>query len=210
MSLLIPSALTTLEKVKMYIPNLSQPSNEDQQLRAMISAVSVRFENHTHRKLKARTYKPSGADTANGEENLKLNGTKRLSATRYMLPYCPVSSIASCVIRDRAMRVVKTLDIATDTVLDPDTGIVELIDGDVWELGVQNIEMTWTAGFSPVPQDLEMACIMQTINDYFVLNRNRLGITAITVEGETISVENKTLLNRVKGILENYILPYSG
>ncbi|MDR4483825.1 MAG: hypothetical protein R3B95_11535 [Nitrospirales bacterium] len=210
MSLLIPSSLTTLEKVKMYIPNLSEPSQEDQQLRGMISAVSMRFDNHTHRKLKSRTYKPSGANTTNGEENLKLNGTKRLSSTRYMLPHCPVTNIASCVIRDRNMTVVKTLDIATDTVFDPDTGIVELIDGDVWELGVQNIEMTWTAGFTPVPNDLEMACIMQTLNDYFVVNRNRLGITAITVEGETTSVENKTLLNRVKGILENYVLPYSG
>jgi hypothetical protein len=201
---LSPYALTSLAAVKRFLPNAVDPSKEDQEFLILIDAVTWRLENYAGRRLKARTYMPSGAVGANAEMNRILNGNARHSSTMYLLPEYPVNSITAGIIKDRYLTTVKTLDVNTDLVFDPDTGIVSLIDGDVWELGIQNIHLTWNAGVTTVPHDLEVACIIQVLNDYMVISRDRLGVTSFSVEGESISVEHKDLLDRVKGAVNHY------
>ncbi len=198
---LSPFALTTVANVKAELPTLSG-AGEDTFLEDAINAVSFTFEQETNRRLKVRTYRPTGASSS--EANLKLNGRDRQSPTRFYFPEWPLNSITSVVIRDSRLTIIKTLEIATDLIVEPELGEMVLIDGDIWEPGVQNIDVVLSAGYATVPFDLERAASKQAAEEFHARDRAKTGVESISFGGESVRYITGPLLKDVKQLLLHY------
>ena len=177
-------ALCTLAQLKTEIPTITD-SSQDTFLESLIDRVSRRFETLTRRKLVARTYKSSGA--AAPAENLVLNGEDRITPSRFLFPHPPLNSITSLVIWNRALDDSTTLDISTDTAFEPSTGRVDLIDGDTFTLGFQNIKAEWNSGYTTIPEDLRDAAVVQCVFEFQKRDRARHGLSSTSFEGESVS-----------------------
>ena len=202
-------ALITLAQLKVEIGTIDDAS-VNTYLESVINRVSRRFETVTKRKLKARTYKASGA--TGSEEDLVLNGNDRLSSRRFMFPHPPLNSIASIVIWNRVLDDSTTLTIATDVVFEPETGFVDMIGGDAWTLGLQNIKAEWNSGYATIEEDLRDACVIQCVHEFNKKDRSRHGIQSASFEGESVSYVDTantgfSLLPEVFQVVSGYRLP---
>lgn len=80
-----------------------------------------------------------------------------------------------------------------------------MLSGFRFPRGFQNVVIQYTAGYATTPADVEQACI-DIIGDWFKY-RDRIGVTAMGIEGQSISVEQfvKTGMPiRSRLILEQY------
>jgi hypothetical protein len=68
--------------------------------------------------------------------------------------------------------------------------------------GYNNIAVNYTAGYSPIPFDLEQACI-DTVGDWFRY-RTRIGKLDEAIEGQSIRFTNTDLPVRAKSVLYTY------
>lgn len=197
-------ALVSVGQVKVELGETS--AIHDVLLAEIIDGVSKLFESITRRKLKAREYKPSGAVATNGEENRKLNGDDRLSSFELFYPEWPLNSVTSAIIKDNTLKnIIVTLDVPTDLIFDPRTSLVRLIDGDVWERGIQNIETQFNAGYADVPEDVVRACIKQVVWEFHQKDRRREGVQSVSLEGQTVTYFLGELLPEVKKALRPYV-----
>ncbi|KKM06468.1 hypothetical protein LCGC14_1743690 [marine sediment metagenome] len=201
---LSPHALVDLDDLKTELTLVS--ADADRLLEDLINAATAQIETFTRRRLKARTYKPTGAGA--GEVNLKLNGDERISTTKFLFPEYPLNSIAALVIKDADLKDPNTLDVATDLVFVPETGLVVLINGDSWKKGIQNIEATFNAG--EVPDDLERAARMLVKWMYLSTDRHRSGISSISTEGQTVSYIQRAMPPDIEFMLQKYVRPLHG
>ena len=199
-------ALTTLEKAREMIPGLAGESEEDSKLELLINKLTGWFELYTRRRLASRTYKPSGAVAP--EQNLLLHGNDRLTATRFQLPYWPVTAVTAITTK------YADLLVANQTVLVDgqdwtftNEGLIVLIDGDVFPLGVNNLELTWTAGYTSGDEEwavLEGALIEQLKHEWYKLGRASDGVQAISDGGGSVTYLDKALLSQVRLALDQF------
>lgn len=203
-SILIPTALVALADVKAELPALGADTSQDAYLEGLINSYTLAFESYTRRKLKSRKYMPTGANLALAEENLTLNGDDRVSPTEFWLPQWPVTLLSAVTIKDSQLVTVKTLTLASDVVLDGETGQMRLIDGDTWERGIQNILASFTGGYTTVPQDLVRAFVIQVAWGFYQKDRSRQGMESISSGSETVTYFTGAILPEVKMILNKY------
>lgn len=179
-------ALTTLATVKDELRITD--SEQDARLDRLIDSVTSAFELFTGRRLKSRTYKPSGAGA--GEVNLKLNGNDRLDVRRFMFPEFPLTVLTALTTKDADLLNPVTVNLAK-TVFDPETAIVRFLEAAYeWPKGQQNIEATFTAGLLTTHPDwprLDALCVKQVIYEFRDRDRGREGVSSMTVGDQTVS-----------------------
>lgn len=190
-----PHALTSLANVKSALR--ITVIDHDVELERRIDAVTNRFELFTHRKLKLRTYKPSGAVA--GEENLLLNGDDRLSRKAFLFPHYPVKTMTALTIKDKDLadpQIVNVTKLVIDNTVPGRVVILE--DTREWRLGTNNVEATWQAGLESLAlAELEELCIKQVVQDFLDRDRGREGIQSISAAGESVTYLSRNLLQDV-------------
>lgn len=131
---LAPNALTTLESVKSYLKIDTTEVMDDDRLVDLINSCSTAIENYCGRKFKEQEY----------TEEYDGTGSKYILLQQY-----PVKSVDSVKI--------------DDVLVDPNEYKVKkrnglLVNRNLWPTGDMNITVTYTAGLSEIPADLELAC----------------------------------------------------
>lgn len=133
-------ALTTLTNAKEYLQIEPTDTSQDARLEILINGTTEAIENYIKRKVKERTFTDEAYD-GNGTDLLFLKNK-------------PVGSITS----------VKYVNIdGTTDVLGADDYHVDaqgrLYNASGWVRGFQNYLVTYTAGYNPVPDDIQLACL---------------------------------------------------
>lgn len=206
-----PFALTTLEAVRRGIKGLdSDVEKEDLLLTGLINSVSATFERVTKRKLKARTYKPTGAVESSVEENLLLHGHERAAPDRFMLPQWPVNSVTAITIKQADLLVTNQTVLVSgeDWLVINDTGVIHLIDGDTFAEGWNNLEITWNGGIPTTSMDyatLQEACNDQVREFWYRGLRAHDGVQSISDAGGSMTFTNAALLPSVRLVLDSYV-----
>ncbi len=133
---LASNALTTLAKVKSYLKiDLSQ-TNDDERLEDLINSCSNAIENYCDRKFKEQTFTDEEYDGAD---------------TSYLLlQQFPIKSVSSVN--------VDSVTLTTDQYkVKKSNGTLVRINS-IWPKGDINVTVTYVAGFTEIPPDLELAC----------------------------------------------------
>jgi hypothetical protein len=134
---LAPNSLTTLEAVKAYLKIQTELTTEDTQiLEDLINASSNQIEGYCKRKFKEQTHT---------DEEYDGNGMKYLYLQNY-----PVTSITSIIEDD--------ISLTTDEYKVKKKNGTLIKVGSNWSKGDINILVTYTAGYTQIPYDLELAC----------------------------------------------------
>jgi uncharacterized phiE125 gp8 family phage protein len=133
---LAPNALTSLEAVKAYLKINLTETNDDALLEDLINASSSAIENYCKRNFIEQDYV---------DEEYDGNGLSGLYLRQY-----PVKAITSVSIEELTLS-------ATDYKCKKSIG--KLIRKNCrWPEGEINILVSYTAGYSKIPADLELAC----------------------------------------------------
>ncbi|MDQ0414231.1 head-tail connector protein [Mesobacillus stamsii] len=133
---LIANALTSLDAVKAYLKISLPEVSDDELLIDLINASSVTIENYCKRKFKEQAYIAE-----------EFDGTGK---THILLDQYPVKSIESVLIDN-------TLIDPIEYKIKKKNGVLLRTSG-IWPKGEINIAVSYTAGFSEIPYDLELAC----------------------------------------------------
>lgn len=135
--------LTTLEAVKadLFPQDPEGHLEADDPLGAMISAVSMEFEKATGRRISSEAY----------ERVLDGNGQSRM-----LLPEYPVTDIASIEVDGQAIDERTTIPGSGWVISNSDIGEIAIVGGCFSE-GDLNVVVQFTAGYEPIPADIEQA-----------------------------------------------------
>lgn len=186
------SDLTTLAKVKNYLGITT--SDHDTLLEYLITRMSTFIRTYCGRDFDQTTYTD---DKYDGE--YKNDGFLRLR-------HFPIISVTS-LYDDTSREFTADTEIESgDYIIRNDEGIIQLLDGVFFNEDYQNIKITYVAGYSTIPEDLEQACI-DLVGFKFNTRQSsgkrseRLGRWAVTYvtlgEGkEAIPSDTKAVLDR--------------
>ena len=154
------TALVTLKDVKAFVDLRS--SDHDEVLKQFINYLSEMVENSwCYRKIKSATYT---------DELYDGNGTRHL-----LLRQWPVTAVSSLIGEREGSALVD----GTDFEIEKDEGIIALIeDGDLpkFPLSIHGIKITYTAGFTVVPADLQMAVLKAVHQEYKRWDKGATGL----------------------------------
>jgi hypothetical protein len=191
-----PLDLTTLDNVKNYLgltvpPLLAPtPAYTDALLSRMITACSTYAATYCSRVFQLTTY----SEVRNG-----------LGGTYMTLKQQPVTAVASLTINGLAIPARPPLGGQSATgygygyTFDR-TRI--MVSGPCFYQGMQNVAITYTAGFATTPADLEQA-IIDWVGDEFKY-KDRIGKASEGIEGQTIAFNMKSIPPRVQSVLNIY------
>jgi hypothetical protein len=145
--------LTTLNNLKLFLGINTANTDDDTLLTNLISMVSAGMENECQRTFLAANY----------TEYYKGDGTNRLLVNQY-----PINSVASIYDDiDRVWGSDTQIEAAAISISDRISGIV-ILEDDIFSESddIENIKITYNAGYSTIPTDLESACIKMCAADY--------------------------------------------
>jgi hypothetical protein len=175
------TALTTLANVKDWL-QISVSSN-DALLTRMIQAFSDAVANEINRDIGSQVF----AVTLDG------NGGTKLSFPNY-----PVTAIASLYVDGSAIPARASFGsngyVFTTTRMN--------LVGYRFNQGVQNIQLSYTAGYVNIPTEIEQA-VIEWIADRYA-SRDRIAVMSKTLAGETISFAQNDIPDPVLAILRPY------
>lgn len=176
---LAPNALTTLAAVKSILKISAEQTKDDSILEDLINACSSVIENYCERKFKEQTYI---------DEEYDGTGRKHILLKQY-----PVKSIDNVKI--------------DDVVLDPSEYRVKksngmLVKNYIWPLGDINVTVTYTAGYTEIPADLELACrfFIMSIFKADVANFSTTFTDGFVFRADAIPVQVKFMLQPYKKV----------
>jgi hypothetical protein len=183
--------LTTLANVEAWLGlTVGADPTADALLSRLITAASTYFQQYCSREFALTSY----AETRSG-----------LGGSRMMLFNTPVASVSSLTIDGVAIParspLTQTSSTTPDGYVNDDLSV--MVTG--WfrfNRGYNNIAVNYTAGYSPIPFDLEQACI-DTVGDWFRY-RTRIGKLDEAIEGQSIRFTNTDLPVRAKSVLYTY------
>lgn len=168
------NALTTLALAKSYLKIPSAETSQDALVEHFINAASDHLETETNRALKLRS---SLIEYQDGQPSDVLT-----------LREWPIVSVAE--IRLDAESKFGTADTILDpseyAITDDGTGIVKLLGGTWWG-STRSIKVTYSAGYNPVPSDLENACLWLVFWYTKIRDAADIGRSTKNKEGESIS-----------------------
>jgi len=173
--------LTTLAKVKQY--GQIESVEYDLLLIRMIEAATATIETYCGRKFETQTY----------TETMDGTGQRKMS-----LRNVPVTAVASVTIDGKSIpaRPSATGNGFTFTQYDI------RLTGYAFNLGFDNVQVEYTAGFADVPPDVDMAvCEMVSLRHKSL---DRLGVTSKTLAGESISFGTSDFSDPVRRALDQY------
>ena len=136
--------LITTADLKEYL--LLSGASYDTYLAKVISRVSKAIESKTKRELKERS---------SIEEYLDGGGSNLLMPAQY-----PITAIASIYVDNDRGFAASSLVSTTDYVIDQSKISIRGLGGYLWPRGIQNVKLTYTYGYSTIPEDIELACLL--------------------------------------------------
>ncbi len=177
----MPTQLTTLNNVKEWVG--SQTSDDDALLTRLISAASAWIENYLNRTLGLTTYQRN-FDGAGGY--------------RMMLPEYPVTQVISVSVDG-----VGIMPAADQRNLGYvfDSNSVSL-RGYLFMRGVGNVQVSWIAGYNPIPDDIEQAAIHLVAARY--REKDRIGETSKVIQGMQVNFSIRDMPPDVASIFRSY------
>jgi len=162
----VSTFLTSLDRVKT--DEGISAATWDTQLSRIIQGVSKAMQNWMRRDIVDTTYTDE-VHSGDGWTNAII------------LKHRPVTSTTTMVVKEDDVTV-STSYYTTDT----DAGIIYTVDGywdtNSWTSGRRNYKVTYSAGFTSVPEDIAMACTDQVRHEFHQTQAagNRLGLSAST------------------------------
>lgn len=181
------SQFTTLANLKEYL-GITE-TGDDTFLQHIINRVSKKIENsYCNRKFAAQDW----------TEYYKGDGTNRLLLRQY--PINQIYSIYDDV--DRQWPSSSAKDISAVAISYQTSGLIQLvgdifINADLWSFyQLENIKITYNAGFATIPEDLEEACIKYCAVEY----AKSKGVVA----GLAKDRDFKSLIDEANEVLDNY------
>ena len=90
---------------------------------------------------------------------------------------------------------------AADFVLYKNTGIIRL-DGLVFSAGIQNVNVTYDAGYTDIPDDLQQA-VVELVADRF-RNKENQGVRSLAIGSYRVDYGDEELPSEIKGVLDGY------
>ena len=175
------SELTTLSALKSWL-NLTTVM-DDAMLSRLISAASSYIENILNRTILSQIY----TDKMSGK------GTHTLS-----FYHSPVTAVASLSIDGNIIPAASSSLQAGYLFSSSQL----MLNGYLFTRGHQNITVTYTAGYTTVPYDIEQACLELCALRY--KERDRIGQISKTIAGEVSSFMQKDMPGSVTTILQQY------
>ena len=173
--------LTTLAKVKEWIPNYSGTA-DDALLTRLISAASDYIETYLNRGLLSQAY------TTQRDGN---------GGTRLMFLNYPVTAVS--LVKVDQQTIPASVNGSPGYVFDSTS--VALI-GYTFTRGYQNVSLNYTAGYATIPNEIEQACIELAALRY--RDRERIGIQSKGMSGETITFSKKDFTDGIEQTLRQY------
>lgn len=178
--------LCTVADVKAWLGIPTGTTTSDDLLQTLITAASAFINTWTER---------GDMKAAPRIETRRGNGHDRMMAS-----FWPITAVSKVLIDGREIP-------AATGYTDPgyvfeDTSIS--LRGSVFCKGVQNIRLEYTAGYSPIPYDLQQACVEMVGQRFKSKDTTGAGISAKSLAGETISFSQKDMTNAVKAVLLEY------
>lgn len=178
--------LCTVEEV-MSFGNFTSKEPDNVIIESLITQVSKVFANYCGKEqFQSKVY----TEQYDGEGNnlLFLNN----------VPVISVTSIHDD--EDWVFDAAHLIDATTYTVVN---NIYVALKSTVFSIGTQNIKVVYTAGYSTIPEDVNLSCIKEVVREF---NRRLEGdVTARTLNDGSISYTEKGLMKSTKDILDNYI-----
>ncbi len=168
--------LTTLENAKQYLGLTA--AADDTLLGRLITAASAWIKSFLNRDVLETAY----LDTFDG------TGTPKL-----MLPQYPITSLTSVTVDGVAV------DLAT---LVFRGAVLTRTDGAIFPMGYGNVAVSYKAGFTAIPADIEQACVEIVGWNYKV--RDRIGHASKTIQGEVVAFQTQDIPNQAKTLLNNW------
>jgi len=153
--------LTVLANVKDYL-DLTE-TTKDTLLARLITAASTWIKSWTNR------------DFTSGSYTQKLDGN---DSDGIILDQFPITAVSALSIDGTAV------DLSTVTWDGP---LLMLTDGNTFNLGKQNVVVSYTAGFAAIPADIEQACI--EIVAWRYTERQRVQQSSKSMGGEVVSFQ---------------------
>lgn len=175
--------LTTLANVKSWLKITT--TTDDALLQRLLSAASDYIQTWLNRVVPTASY----SDAYDGP-----------GGSRLMLPNYPITAVSSVSIDGQVIP--QSTSPTTPGWVFNSTSIV--LRGGTWRFteGVQNISVSYTAGYPTVPSEIEQACIELVSRRY--KERDRIGVTSKTLAAETISYSQKDMSEGIATTLKQY------
>ena len=178
------SDLTTVANVVGYLGLSDTAATAANSLLArLVSAASAFLEQNLNRTFEVTEY----VETRNGHDE------RFITFGDY-----PVASVQSVVIS--GVTVPPAPDMTSNGYLFDSTRLS--LSGYRFYRGYLNVELQYTAGFVTIPLEIEQACIELVSAKY--KGRDRIGVSAKTINGETISFTRSDLTEDLKSVLRAY------
>jgi hypothetical protein len=181
--------LTTLAKVKRYLgPEAEDTISADDILTDLIASSSAWVENRIGRSLSEAAY----TETRDG------NGD-----TRMILEHYPVADSPELTLTVDGETLPKRTTVDGDgwVLTESEIGVLDLV-GYLFTVGVDNVVISYTAGYATVPADIEQACIEHVALRYS--DRKRIGVDSMSAGGESAQFSNVGALAYIEGVLDSY------
>ena len=181
-------ALADLPDVKLFMGVAGADSDMDNIISGLINQYSAMFETYMSRNILSRSY----TETYDG------GGYHMLFTTQY-----PITSISG--IHDSAEWVW-----STDTLIDSDEYTITI--GDhlnavilrtlVFGDHVENVKITYTAGYSAVPLDIQHCMVEEVVKAY--RNKDKIGVTSKSIGDDNVMIIAQGLLEKTIIVLNQY------
>lgn len=172
-----PRDLTTVANLKAWLSLASTNTDVDAQIQRLVTAVSVGIQNWLSRDLKAvertETYDGTGSDLL-------------------LLRLAPVTSVARVLVDGR--------EVPAAAYRATPSALVRV--GGWWPAGWGNVVVTYTAGYNPIPVDVEQACLELAALRW--RERDRIGLASKGFGQETTTFITKDMPDSVRTALLDY------
>lgn len=175
-------SVTTLSKLKEYLGVTS--TTDDVLMNRLIAGASTWFNNQVGLDIVATIYQ----QVNDGE------GTRSV-----ILKHFPITSVSSVVV-DGVTIPQRTSVTGSGWVLKANN--VSLTPDYSFTDGLQNVVITYTAGYDVIPYDVEQAVIEMAAMRY--RERTRIGVMSNTVGGESVSYQTVTIPVSVQSVVDSY------
>lgn len=179
-------SLATLDEIKSYYDMTGSDAAVDDELAEISVRISKIFETYCDRSFESTTYTEyHDGDNRNG---IYLN-------------HYPITSITS-IYDDSEWGWGSDYVVASGTYRIKDERAVTLKAGYTFHNHTQNVKVTYVAGYSTIPADLNHVCIVEVIRSY--KSRKEVDVTAKTLGDGSISYTSRDFLPMTKVVLDKY------
>lgn len=177
--------LTTLAKVKAWLGETSNA--KDTLLESLIKSCSAEISNAVNRNLEQASY----------TEIIDGNGRNRVTLKNW-----PISVVLSVNVHGKLFDVLEPADFTSTGV--KVSGRCLVCQNVVFEKGLANVIVEYVAGYDPVPEDLDQACVELVTHRFKNERGDKQGVSSKSLAGETISFSHKALPESVRSVLNDY------